>query len=159
MQIFFSRELRDSSYTLLLWYRSDQYRWFWRQNGQREWLIMRVYTRSEGAENNNCERTHYALQGEQNVWHGHVCKLQEQQDGGGSAYTSEKGRLFSFFISRIHKKIKPNIYIVFVYVQSDTLTRGYRISYYSGYANKTKKKIESVISFYAEFVINTITYI
>lgn len=109
---------------LLVVYWSDRYRRFEDKiYGEQEWLIIRtIYTYvAEGVENNNCERTHYARQGEQNVWHGHVCKSQEQQDGGGSAYI-RKGS--PFFIHTYKKKKKPNIYIVFVYVYSPTRWHG-----------------------------------
>lgn len=96
--------------------------------------------------------------GAKNVWHGHVCKSQEQQDGGGSALTSEKGRLFIYFLYFAYAhNIKPNIYIVFVYVQSDTLTHASISDFkYSKHANDTVGREKNLSQwFLLQFTLNS----
>lgn len=74
---------------------------------------------------------------------------QEQQDGGGSAYIYIlKGSDFFYVLFRTYIKNKTeHLYCVCLRIQSDTLTRGYRISY-SRHANKTvqRKKKKNWIS-------------
>lgn len=59
---------------------------------------------------------------------------------GAEVHTTEKGRdfLFFFFLFTVYIKNKTeHLYCMFVYAQSNTLTRGYRVSYL-GYANKNR---------------------
>lgn len=143
---------------LLLWYRSDQYRWFEdKMDNENDSLC--TYTHDLKGRKIIIAKEHITrCRGSKMFDTGTYANYKNNKTGAEVHIHPKRVDFFIFFISCIHKKIKPNIYIVFVYVQSDTLTWGYRISYYSGYANKMKK---NVISFYADCVINTIlhTYI
>jgi len=104
---------------LLLVYRSDRYRRIEdKMDNKNDSLCAYYSARAEGAENNNCERTHYARQGEKNVWHGHVCKSHKNNKTGAEVhiYIRKGSGFFYFFFfkrqrlrfkdDRVHYKLK-----------------------------------------------------
>lgn len=88
---------------------------------------------AEGAKNNNCERTHYAVS-----W-GVKCLTRTRMQ---ITRTTRRGRKwihmhpkrvaffpFLFYFTYLKNKTE-HLYCACLRIQSDTLTRGYRISYY-----------------------------
>lgn len=89
------------------WYRSDCYRRIEDKMDNKNDSLCAYPAWAEGAENNNCERTHYAWQGgEKCLTRARMQITQEQQDGGGSAYIHPKRVGFLFFVSHIYIKNK-----------------------------------------------------